>query len=176
MSDGNKCYCGFDEAFLDEDWREDECRTPCAGDDAFTCGEDDEFELYKLYDDIPDSGSKPDTPSESPIDFTASPTPSPTEAQPVSPTEPMAPTGDEPEGTDIHTYVGCYDTAKQDLTTEFDFMKQITDEDMTPSASVGWGMGEKILGYPYRTRFPATVCVFSSSVLLVVSVFLKFFV
>jgi len=58
VSDGNKCYCGFDDAFLDEDRREDECRTPCAGDDAFTCGEDDEFELYRLYDDVPgDSGT-----------------------------------------------------------------------------------------------------------------------
>lgn len=78
------------------------------------------------------------TPTETPIESTFSPTPSSMDPMPASPTEPMPPTGGEPEGTDVHTYVGCYEAVGQDLDDDFDFAKQLADEDMTPSVSVGW--------------------------------------
>jgi len=68
------------------------------------------------------------------------PTPTATD-QPVSPTEPMPmpPTsgGDEPEGTDVHTFVGCYDADGVDLADEFDFADATEDDNMVPSVSIG---------------------------------------
>ncbi|CAM9663572.1 unnamed protein product, partial [Ectocarpus fasciculatus] len=45
VSDGDKCICGLNSTSESRE-ETNTCDTPCAGDDLFTCGGDDSYELY----------------------------------------------------------------------------------------------------------------------------------
>lgn len=55
LSRGDKCACGFDPAFLVHPNVFDVCEEPCSGDEAYSCGDHEEYELYTLFDDVPET-------------------------------------------------------------------------------------------------------------------------
>ncbi|CAN0188824.1 unnamed protein product, partial [Scytosiphon promiscuus] len=105
VSRGDKCACGFDPTFLEQPKVADACYEPCSGDEAYSCGGEEEYELYELFDDepmtatpapgvVPAPTSHPVMPTPEPVlaptpdplTVTASPTaPAPTSAGDVCP-------------------------------------------------------------------------------------------
>ena len=56
ISDGDKCICGFESPSFKAI---DTCDKFCAGDDSFTCGGDDAYELFHLLDEPTEPVSAP---------------------------------------------------------------------------------------------------------------------
>lgn len=56
VTGGDKCACGFNMSFLEEDRTPDTCEEPCAGDSTVTCGDDFEYDLYLIPGESGDSG------------------------------------------------------------------------------------------------------------------------
>ncbi|CAN0325129.1 unnamed protein product, partial [Scytosiphon promiscuus] len=59
LSGGDKCACGFDPSFVDSPKVADYCEKPCTGDEEYSCGDEEEYELYELFDGEPATATTP---------------------------------------------------------------------------------------------------------------------
>lgn len=135
LTDGDKCACGKSQSFLDKEKTPDTCESPCSGDDSFTCGGPEEYEIYELFDDIPVETPAPvDEPE--PTDEPAAPAPAVTPA-PVDETPGPGPAEPGPDidgdgNLDRWEYDGCYDNPSEEI---IDFDDEPEDDDLTPIVS-----------------------------------------